>query len=325
MKHLLGLEGTSREEIYRYLENSREMVKVSDRDLKKVPALRGKTVVNLFFESSTRTRTSFEIAGKRLSADVVNFSSSASSMSKGETLLDTALNIEAMSPDVVVIRHASSGAPHFLARHLTKTSVVNAGDGMHEHPTQALLDLLTIAQAYEERKRPDGIEKLKIAIVGDVLHSRVARSNIWAHLCLGNEIRLVGPATLVPDELSLEAAFPRAQWGGLGGSICVEHDLRRGLEGADVVMCLRMQLERQEQHFVPTLEEYSHEYCVSEKLLAAVAPAAVVMHPGPVNRGIEVSSDVVDGPRSLVTRQVANGVAVRMGVLFSMVAGKQEL
>ncbi len=321
MKHLLGLEGSTKEEIYLYLNNSREMVEISERELKKVPALRGKTIVNLFFENSTRTRTSFEIAGKRLSADVINFSPGSSSLTKGETLLDTARNIEAMSPDVLVVRHSCSGAPHFLAKNLKNVSVVNAGDGMHEHPTQALLDCLTLLQRFE--KRSDGIEKLRIAIVGDVMHSRVARSNIWAHLQLGNEIHLVGPKTLVPDELALESAFPRSSGGGCG-SIRVFNDLCKGIEGADVVMCLRMQLERQKAHFVPSLEEYCHEFGVNERVLKKHAPDAVVMHPGPVNRGIEVSSEVIDGPRSLVSKQVSNGVAVRMGVLFSVLAGKVE-
>lgn len=322
MKHLLGLEGATKDDIYTFLNNSREMVEISSRELKKVPALRGKTIVNLFFEASTRTRTSFEIAGKRLSADVINFSASASSVSKGETLLDTARNIQAMSPDVLVIRHSSSGAPHFLAANLPQTSVVNAGDGMHEHPTQALLDCLTLVQHFS--KRQDGIEKLRVAIVGDVLHSRVARSNVWAHLQLGNDVRLVGPTTLVPDAFALEQAFPRGNKAAQLGKLSVQHDLAKGIEGADVVICLRMQLERQNQHFVPSLEEYSHEYGINERILKRYAPECVVMHPGPVNRGIEVSSEVIDGPRSLVTTQVSNGVAVRMGVLFSVVAGRME-
>ena len=319
MKHLLGIEGLTRDDLYRYLNNSKEMIEISSRELKKVPALRGKTVVNLFFENSTRTRTSFELAGKRLSADVVNISSSGSSMSKGETLLDTARNIEAMAPDALIVRHASSGAPAFLAERLHGISVINAGDGMHEHPTQALLDCLTLMLYYG--KRPEGIEKLKIAIVGDVLHSRVARSNIWAHLLLGNDICLVGPTPLVPAELELERTFPR---GNSNGKLRVCTRLEEGIEGADVVMCLRMQLERMGQYFVPNLEEYSREYGISESKLRRLAPNAVVLHPGPVNRGIEVSSDVVDGERSLVSSQVSHGVAIRMGVLFSLIAGSRE-
>lgn len=304
-RHLLGIEGLSRDELERYIENAKSFCEVSDRDIKKVPALRGKTIVNLFLEPSTRTRTSFEIAGKRLSADTVNVGASDSSVTKGETLLDTARTLEAMRPDIIVIRHKESGAPHFLARHLTATSVVNAGDGMHEHPTQALLDLLTLSQRFADRK--GGLEKLTVAIVGDVRHSRVARSTIWAHKLLGSEIRLVGPPTLVPNDFV--AAF--------GGGVRVEHDVR-GIQGADVVMCLRLQLERQTEHFIPSLEEYSREYGISERLLRRYAPDAVVLHPGPANRGTEISSDVMDGPRSLFSQQVRNGVATRMAVLFQL-------
>lgn len=316
MKHLLAIEDLSRDDLYKLLNNAQEMVEISGRDIKKVPALRGKTVINLFFESSTRTRSSFEIAGKRLSADVVNISASSSSVSKGETLLDTARTLAAMAPDVLVVRHAASGAPAFLAAHLPNTSVVNAGDGLHEHPTQALLDCLTLQQHFAER----GIEKLRLAIVGDVLHSRVARSNIWAHLLLGNQVHLVGPPTFLPD--GIEQAFHGGS--ARAGSLQVHHCLERGIAGADVVMCLRLQLERQEQHFVPSLEEYSREYGISEERLAKHAPQAVVLHPGPVNRGIEVASEVVDGPRSLVSRQVNNGVAVRMAVLFVLSTGKGQ-
>jgi len=305
-RHLLGIEGLSRDELYRYIENAKSFCEVSDRDIKKVPALRGKTIVNLFLEPSTRTRTSFEIAAKRLSADTVNVGASDSSVTKGETLLDTARTLEAMQPDIIVIRHKESGAPHFLARHLTGTSVVNAGDGMHEHPTQALLDLLTLAQRFSERKT--GVEQLTVAIVGDVRHSRVARSNIWAHKLLGNDVVLVGPPTLVPNEFV--DAF--------GGGVRVEHDVRRGIHGADVVMCLRLQLERQTEHYIPSLEEYSREYGISERLLRQHAPDAVVLHPGPANRGTEISSEVMDGPRSLVAHQVRNGVATRMAVLFQL-------
>lgn len=305
-KHLLGIEGLSRDDLYRYIENAKSFCEVSDRDIKKVPALRGKTVVNLFLEPSTRTRTSFEIAGKRLSADTVNVGSSDSSVTKGETLLDTARTLEAMRPDVIVVRHKESGAPHFLARHLTGTSVVNAGDGMHEHPTQALLDVLTLAQRFSDRAH--GVEQLTVAIVGDVRHSRVARSNVWAHKILGNDVVLVGPPTLVPSDFV--AAF--------GGGVRVDHDIRRGISGADVVVCLRLQLERQSEHFIPSLEEYSREYGITERLLGRHAPDAVVLHPGPANRGTEISSDVMDGPRSLVSAQVRNGVATRMAVLFHL-------
>ena len=308
MKHLLGIEYLSKVELYGLLHDARNFIEISDRDIKKVPALRGKTVLNLFLEPSTRTRVSFEIAGKRLSADTINISASGSSVSKGETLLDTARNLEAMHPDILVVRHKESGAPHFLAKYLKRTAVVNAGDGMHEHPTQALLDCLSLLQHFKERK--DGIEKLRIAIVGDVRHSRVARSNIWAHKLLGNEVRLVAPPTLLPPASMNSSVF--------GEGVRLFHNLEAGIEGADVVMCLRMQLERQGQFFVPNLEEYSAEYCVNEKRLKKHAPSAVVLHPGPVNRGIEISTEVVDGPRSLISQQVGYGVAVRMAVLFAL-------
>ncbi len=313
MRHLLGIEGLTKKELYAYLNNAKTFVEVGNRELKKVPALRGRTIINLFLEPSTRTRTSFEIAGKRMSADVVNIGAPDSSTKKGETLLDTARTLQAMSPDVLVVRHSQSGAPHFLARMLKNTSVVNAGDGTHEHPTQALLDLLTIMQAFE--KRPDGIEKLRVAIVGDVHHSRVARSNVWAHHLLGNEVHLVGPPALVSPDFVGPKCFGAPQF---GGKIKVFHQIERGLEGADVVIVLRMQLERQHDHFVPTLQEYTDEFCVTENRLMQYAPQAVVLHPGPMNRGTEISSEVADGDRSLVERQVNNGVAVRMGVLFAM-------
>lgn len=312
MRHLLGIEGLTKEEILTLVGDASSLVEVSERELKKVPALRGKTVINFFLESSTRTRTSFEIAGKRLSADVINISAQGSSVSKGETLLDTAQTLEAMSPDVLVIRHSESGAAHFLAKRLKSTAVINAGDGLHEHPTQALLDLLTMKQHFERIGR--SLEGLRVAIVGDVRHSRVARSNIWAHTILGNKITLVGPPTLVPSEFSDPSAFP-------GANISISHDLREGLEGADAVICLRMQLEREAGNFVPSLDEYSRQFGVNERVLAASAPQCIVLHPGPVNRGVEISSEVVDGPRSQITRQVNNGVAVRMAVLFSVVTG----
>ena len=303
--HLLGIEGLSKSEINRYLDTAHSFVEVSERDIKKVPTLRGKTIVNIFFEPSTRTLASFDIAGKRLSADTINVSAGSSSVKKGETLLDTVRTLESMNPDILVMRHSESGAPHFAAKHLSRASVVNAGDGAHEHPTQALLDLLTLRQHFGEQGR--GIEGLKIGFVGDVRHSRVARSNIWAHIALGNEVRLIGPSTLVPGEFA--SVFKSKQ-------VSVEHDLRRGLEGLDVVVCLRMQLERQDEHFIPNLDEYSKEYCVSERLLASCCPTSVVLHPGPMNRGTEISGDVADGPRSLIRRQVNNGVAVRMAVLY---------
>ncbi len=308
LKHLLDIEGLSKVQLEYLLENAQQFVEVSTRELKKVPALRGKTIVNLFLEPSTRTRASFEIAGKRLSADTINLSGSDSSVVKGETLLDTARNLEAMAPDVLVIRHKESGAPHFLAKHLVNTAVVNAGDGLHEHPTQALLDVLTMWQHFDELKRPR--QGLKVAIVGDVRHSRVARSNIWAHQKLGNKVTLVGPPTLVPREFSNASMF--------GGPLRIESSLAKGIEGADVVMVLRMQLERQSEHYVPTLEEYSREYCVSERVLSRWAPESIVLHPGPANRGTEISGEVLDGKRSFVHKQVNNGVAVRMAVLLAL-------
>ena len=311
--HLLGIEGLSKNEINRYLDAAHSFVEVSERDIKKVPTLRGKTIVNIFFEPSTRTLASFDIAGKRLSADTINVSAGSSSVKKGETLLDTVRTLESMNPDILVIRHSESGAAHFVARHLHRASVVNAGDGAHEHPTQALLDLLTLRQHFAKSKR--SIEGLRIGFVGDVRHSRVARSNIWAHLALGNEVRLVGPPTLVPSEMS--AVFG-------GGSVHVVHNIVEGLRDLDVVVCLRMKLERQDQHFIPSLDEYSKEYCVSEKLLERYAPASVVLHPGPINRGTEISGEVADGPRSLIRQQVNNGVAVRMAVLYLLARSAQS-
>lgn len=313
MKHLLSIESLTKQELLDFLHDAKSMIEISSRELKKVPALRGKTVVNLFLEASTRTRTSFEIAGKRLSADVINISASSSSVVKGETLLDTARVLESMTPDVLVIRHSESGAAEFLAQHLRSTAVVNAGDGTHEHPTQALLDCLTLLEHFHEREA--GIENLKIAIVGDIRHSRVARSNIWAHVLLGNKVSLVGPPTFLPTEFKGEKCF--------GDRVECSYDLRSGLEGADVVMCLRLQLERQSERFIPSLEEYTQEYCITEKILSRYAPTAVVLHPGPVNRGTEVSSEVIDGRRSLVQKQVNHGVAVRMGVLFRLGTGQR--
>ncbi len=314
LRHFLGIENINKEELHMLLNNAVNFVEVSERELKKVPALRGKTVVNLFVEASTRTRTSFEIAAKRLSADLINIAAASSSMTKGETLLDTAKTLEAMSPDILVIRHSESGAPHFLAKHLKTTAVVNAGDGMHEHPTQALLDALTIKLHFAKSGR--GLEGLKLAIVGDVRHSRVARSNIWLHKLLGNEVRLIGPATLVPKEFGCPTTF--------NGFVPQLYKDRSGLKGVDVVMVLRMQTERQAANFVPSMEEYSREFGINERILKEYAPDAVVLHPGPVNRGIELSSEVMDGPRSLISNQVNNGVAARMAVLFSLATGSRE-
>jgi len=294
-QHLLGLEGLSREEILFLIDTADSFKEISERDIKKVPTLRGKTVVGLYYEASTRTRTSFEIAAKRLSADYVSIASSTSSSTKGETLLDTARNIAAMRPDCLVIRHNASGAPHFLAQRID-CPVVNAGDGAHEHPTQALLDLLTI------RDHVKRLDDLTVAIVGDILHSRVTRSNVHALKALGARVRLVGPPTLLPAEA--------AAWGE------VHHDLHDGVRNADVIMMLRLQRERQGRNFLPSLDEYSRYFCLTRAALSAAAPNAVVLHPGPINRGVEIASDVADGAESLIMDQVTNGVAVRMAVLF---------
>jgi len=297
-RHLLGLEGLSRDEILYLVDTSASFKEISEREIKKVPTLRGKTVVSLFYEPSTRTRTSFEIAAKRLSADFVSISSSGSSAAKGETLLDTARNIAAMRPDCLVIRHAAAGAAHFLAARLA-CPVVNAGDGAHEHPTQALLDLLTI------RDHVGRLSDLRVALVGDVLHSRVARSDAHALRALGAEVRLIGPPTFLPPEA--------AAWGH------VTHDLHAGVRGVDVIIMLRIQRERMGRNYFPSLDEYSRYFCLTRAALAEARKDVVVMHPGPINRGIEIASDVADGPASLIMEQVTNGVAVRMAVLFLLV------
>lgn len=311
-KHLLGIAGMSQALVLNLLDNALELADVSDREIKKVPSLRGKTIINLFLEPSTRTRSSFEIAAKRLSADTINVGASDSSVLKGESLLDMAWTLQAMRPDVIVVRHKNSGSAQFLAQHLKQSSIVNAGDGMHEHPTQALLDALSLKQYYIER--PQGITGLKVAIVGDIVHSRVARSNILLHQILGNQITLVAPPTLLPDDFAL--SYPGVQ---------ISNNLGEGLQDADVVIVLRMQLEREAGGFVPSLQEYSREFCVSEKILNLVAPNSVILHPGPINRGLEISGEVADGERSLIARQVTNGIAVRMAVLFELTTGQNVI
>lgn len=303
-KHLLGIRELEASEITHLLDTAESFRDVSKREVKKVPALRGRTVINLFFESSTRTRTSFEIAAKRLSADAINISVSTSSVSKGETLLDTARNLEAMAPDCIVVRHAMAGAPHHLAR-MGNAPIVNAGDGSHEHPTQALLDALTIRE-YKGR-----IEGLKVAIIGDVLHSRVARSNVHLLTKLNALVSIAGPGTLVPDE------FGELVDNGLR----VERRIESAIEGADVVMILRIQRERQQEAFFPSMREYAVHYGLHVDHLKRAAPDAIVMHPGPMNRGIEVSSEIADSSRSLILDQVTNGVAVRMAVLYLLAGG----
>ncbi len=301
--HLLGLDGLAREEIEYLLESAESFREISAREIKKVPTLRGKTVVGLFFEPSTRTRTSFEIAAKRLSADFVSISGSTSSATKGETLLDTARNVAAMNPDCLVMRHGSSGAPHLLAAEVG-CPVINAGDGAHEHPTQALLDMLTI------RDKVGRIEGLDVAIVGDILHSRVARSNIHALRALGARVRLIGPPTFLP---------PVARhWGE------VHHDMAAGLRDVDVVMMLRLQRERQGANFLPSLDEYSRYFCLNAERLQLAKPGAIVLHPGPINRGIEIASEVADGASSVILDQVTNGVAVRMACLY-ILAGRARV
>jgi aspartate carbamoyltransferase catalytic subunit len=304
-RHLLGTEGLSAEALTTILDLGERFLEIADRPIKKVPTLRGKTVVNLFLEPSTRTRTSFEIAAKRLSADAVNISGSASSTTKGETLLDTARNIDAMSPDVVVIRHAQAGAALMLSREL-RASVVNAGDGAHEHPTQALLDCSTI-RAHKGR-----IAGLVVTICGDIAHSRVARSNIHALRALGAaEIRVAGPRTLLP--VGIEALGARAF-----------DRLEPALDGADVVMMLRIQKERQQGGRFPNTREYSRYFGLNERRLALAKPDAIVMHPGPINRGVELDPAVADGPRSVILEQVARGVAIRMAVLYLLGGGQDS-
>jgi aspartate carbamoyltransferase catalytic subunit len=303
-KHLLGIRELEAGEITHLLDTAETFREISKRDIKKVPALRGRTVINLFFEPSTRTRTSFEIAAKRLSADAVNVSVSTSSVSKGETLLDTARNLEAMAPDCIVVRHSMAGAPQQLAR-MGNAPIVNAGDGSHEHPTQALLDALTIRE-YKGR-----IEGLKVAIIGDVLHSRVARSNIHLLTKLGAAVSIAGPGTLVPAEF---AEFVET-------GLRVDKRIEDAIEGADVVMVLRIQRERQDTAFFPSMREYAVHYGLRPQHLERAAPDAIVMHPGPINRGIEIASEIADGSSSLILDQVTNGVAVRMAVLYLLAGG----
>lgn len=306
-KDLLGTAELSIGEINLILDTAETFRDVSQRKIKKVPTLRGKTVINLFFEASTRTRTSFEIAAKRLSADAVNISASTSSVVKGETLVDTALNLQAMAPDAIVIRHSSSGAPHQIAK-IVEASVINAGDGAHEHPTQALLDALTI------RQHKDRISGLKVAIIGDILHSRVARSNAHLLAKLGAEVVLAGPRTLLP--LGLER-----QIGPVEGSVRFTSDIADAISGADVVMMLRIQLERQAGGFFPSLREYSIHFGLTRRRLELAKDDVIVLHPGPVNRGVEIDSDVADGAFSVILDQVNNGVAVRMAVLYLLAGG----
>ena len=298
IKHLLSITQLSREDVGRILDTAESFREVGTRVIKKVPALRGRTVVNLFYENSTRTRISFELAAKRLSADVINFSTSGSSVSKGESLKDTALTLQAMGADAIVIRHSSSGAPYTLS-HWVSASVLNAGDGTHEHPTQALLDLFTIREHFPS------FEGLRLAIVGDIRHSRVARSLTFGMAKMGGEVTLVGPPTLIPPEATA--------WGA-----GVSHDLDAVLPKLDVCYMLRVQRERQRQQFFPSVREYSRLWGLSRTRVDALPDTAVIMHPGPMNRGVEIASDVADLPRAVITDQVTNGIAVRMSLLYLM-------
>jgi aspartate carbamoyltransferase catalytic subunit len=301
-KHLLGIRELDSGEITHLLDTAETFRDVSKREIKKVPALRGRTVINLFFEPSTRTRTSFEIAAKRLSADAVNVSISTSSVTKGETLLDTARNLEALNADIIIIRHSATGAPHFLSRFL-KGSVVNAGDGAHEHPTQALLDLFTI------REKKGHIAGLNVTILGDILYSRVARSNIWALLKLGANVTLCGPSTLVPK------VFEQ-----LGCK--VTYDVDEAIRDADIINLLRIQHERQRKTMFPSLGEYTTLFGLTKARLAKTKPDVLIMHPGPINRGVEIDSEIADCGRSVILEQVTNGLAVRMATLFLVSGGK---
>lgn len=303
-KDLLGIEDLRADEIELILSTAESFKEVSDREIKKVPTLRGKTIINLFYEPSTRTRTSFEIAAKRMSADAVNISASSSSAVKGETLKDTARNLEAMKPDCIVVRHSSSGTPRMLSGYVG-CSVVNAGDGAHEHPSQALLDMLTV------KEKKGRIEGLSIAIVGDIAHSRVARSNIYGFTKLGARVTVAGPPTMMPPGIE-----------GLGCTATT--DMESAIKDADVVMMLRIQTERQKESFLPTIREYSRLYGLNEERVKMAKDDVIILHPGPVNRGVEISPEVADGPYSLILDQVTNGVAVRMAIFYLLLGAARE-
>ena len=303
-KHILGIEELSARDIGFILDTAESFKEISQRPIKKVPTLRGKTVIHLFFEPSTRTRLSFEIAAKRMSADTFNISASTSSAIKGETLIDTAKNLTSMNPDIIVIRHSSSGSPHLLAQHI-KASVINAGDGTHEHPSQALLDMMTV------REKKGKIDGLKIAIVGDISHSRVAHSNIIGFTKMGAQVHVSGPATLIPAGIKQ-----------LGAIVC--HRVEDAVADADVVMALRIQKERQLDPLLPSLREYAAFFGINRTLLKLAKPDAIIMHPGPINRGVEMTFDVADGEQSVIMDQVTNGVAVRMALLYLIMGGEDR-
>jgi aspartate carbamoyltransferase catalytic subunit len=301
-KHILGINQLSHEDILHILTTAESFKEISSRSIKKVPTLRGKTIINLFFEPSTRTRLSFEIAAKRMSADTFNISASTSSTTKGETLVDTARNLEAMNPDAIIMRHNRSGAPHLLCQHIA-TSIINAGDGTHEHPSQALLDMMTV----KENKK--NLEGLKIAIIGDIAHSRVAHSNIIGFTRMGCRVFVSGPATFIPSHVD-----------ELGATVC--HSMRQAIEDADVVMPLRIQKERQNDPLIPSFREYAAHFGINKDTMKMAKPDALLMHPGPINRGVELSPDVADGSASVVLDQVTNGVAVRMALLYLTIGGE---
>ncbi|MEK6535841.1 MAG: aspartate carbamoyltransferase catalytic subunit [Thermodesulfobacteriota bacterium] len=300
-KDILGIQELSVEEIDLILETADSFIEVSTREIKKVPTLRGKTVINLFYEASTRTRTSFEIAAKRLSADTINISASTSSVVKGETLIDTAKNLEAMNPDIIVIRHSAAGAPHMLAG-ILRQSIINAGDGAHEHPTQALLDMMTI------RAKKGGIAGLKVAIVGDIAHSRVARSNIHGLTKMGAQVCVSGPATMIPRGIEKMG-------------VVVHMRIEEAIRDADIIMMLRIQTEREKQNIFPSLREYAQYFSLNRKNIGFARKDVLIMHPGPINRGVEISPDLADGPHSIILDQVTNGVAVRMALLYLLTGG----
>ena len=309
-RHVLDLDDFTREEITEVLDTTATMLGVLKRDIRKVPALRGKTVITLFHEASTRTRVSFEQAGKVLSADVINVTGSGTSAEKGESLYNTALTLQAMNADIIVVRHPDPGAPHFLARHL-RSAIINAGDGAHAHPTQALLDLYTL------RSKLGRLEGLKVAIVGDIAHSRVARSNLWGLTTVGAEVVLCAPPTLMPVDF---VNGRRAAKGHPFAAIRTETSVERAIEGVDAVMVLRIQRERQSAGYLPSLREYSRMYGITAKRMELAKPGALVMHPGPMNEGVEIDAEVAHGPLSVIEEQVTNGVAVRMALLFGMIA-----
>jgi aspartate carbamoyltransferase catalytic subunit len=300
-KDILGIQELSVEEIDLILETADSFIEVSTREIKKVPTLRGKTVITLFYEASTRTRTSFEIAGKRLSADTINISASTSSVVKGETLIDTAKNLEAMNPDIIVIRHSAAGAPHMLAG-ILRQSIINAGDGAHEHPTQALLDMMTI------RAKKGGIAGLKVAIVGDIAHSRVARSNIHGLTKMGAQVCVAGPATMIPRGIERMG-------------VVVHMRIEEAIRDADIIMMLRIQTEREKQNIFPSLREYAQYFSLNRRNIGLARKDVLIMHPGPINRGVEISPDIADGPHSIILDQVTNGVAVRMALLYLLTGG----